>query len=251
LEIIHLTRVDELEHIRREPKGQTTICLEEIPMTMQVGMIGSNGIVLASDTRHSVNPLVSDGGVRHHYGAPKIKIDPTEQLAVACAGDMPTANQIASRVMDELMAVDPFNRERRIWEIGREVAGSHDAQCLIAYPDSRLYFFQSTNSGSDVSCTEVWDSIHAGDSINAATFWTTRYYRKLPIKRLLRLAAFLIFEAHKLASGGINGLEMVYWNGAKYLHLSKDENRKWEAKAKQWDKQIRRFILGYGDDAGL
>lgn len=220
-------------------------------MTMQVAMIGSNGIVLASDTRCTVSPILSDGGARHHYGASKIKIDSTEQMAIACAGDMPTAKEIADRIMAELMTVEPFHRERRIWEIGRAIANGHDAECLIAYPDARLYCFQSANGGRNVSCVEIIDSVHAGDRINAATFWTTRYCRRLPIKRLLRLAALVIVEAHNLASGGIKGLEMVYWNGAKFQRLSKAENRDWESKANQWDKQIGQYILGYRKDASL
>jgi hypothetical protein len=147
------------------------------------------------------------------------------------------------------MAIEPLNRQRRIWEIGRTIANGRDAECLIAYPDQCLYFFQSANRGVDIQCPEILDSIHTGDIINAATFWTTRYYRRLPVRRLLRLAAHVIFSAHKLNNGGIKGLEMVYWNGAKFLRLSKEENRDWEAKARKWDKQIGRFIYGYGKDS--
>jgi len=216
---------------------------------MQVAMIGSNGIVLASDTRASISPLVGGQGSRHYYGASKIKIDTTGQMAIACAGDMLIATQIADRVIAELMAIEPLNRQRRIWEIGRTIANGRDAECLIAYPDQCLYFFQSANRGVDIQCPEILDSIHTGDIINAATFWTTRYYRRLPVRRLLRLAAHVIFSAHKLNNGGIKGLEMVYWNGAKFLRLSKEENRDWEAKARKWDKQIGRFIYGYGKDS--
>jgi hypothetical protein len=206
--------------------------------------------VLASDTRYTVSPLISNGGARHHYGGFKIKVDPTEQIAIACAGDMPTAKQIADRIIAELMHIPPQDRERRIWEIGSAViANRFDAECIVAFSDLRLYLFQSANGGRDVQCIEIIDSIHAGDNINAATFWTTRYCKRLPIKRLLRLAAVVIIEANKVASGGIKGLEMVYWNGTKYQRLSKKENRDWEAKARLWDKQIGRFILGYRKDA--
>jgi hypothetical protein len=220
-------------------------------MTMQVAMIGSDGIVLASDTQASISPLVGGQGARHHYSASKIKVDPTEQMAIACAGDMLTATQIADRVIAELMAVEPLHRQRRVWEIGRTIANGRDAECLIAYPDQCLYFFQSANHGADIQCPEMIDSVHAGDRINAATFWTTRYYRRLPVRRLLRLAAHVIFSAHKLNNGGIKGLEMVYWNGTKFHRLSKDENRDWEAQARKWDKQIGRFIYGYGNDVSL
>jgi hypothetical protein len=221
-------------------------------MTMQLGMIGSDGIVLASDTRHTVSPLYAGSGARHHYGASKIKIDSTGKIAVACSGDMDTAKAIADRIFSDPTVVnDPHHREQRIWDIGNAIANGQDAECIVAFSDSRLYFFQSANDGRNIQCLEITDSIHAGDGINAATFWTTRYYRRLPARRLLRLAAFVIFAAHKIANGGIKGLEMVYWDGTKFLRLSGKENRNWEAKARNWEKKIGRFILGYGNDASL
>jgi len=212
---------------------------------MQAGLIGSHGIVLATDTRHSIDPLNSKGA-RNHYGSSKIEIDPTGQIAIACAGDMATARQVASRILVEFMHFPLFEREYRICEIGKSVGGAN-AECLIAFSDSRLYLFQSVNK--TIQCYEVFEYAFAGDRFNAANFWATRYYKRLPIKRLLRLAAFVIFEAHKLNPDAVKGLEMVHWNGVKFHRLPSEENRAWEAEAKQWDEQIGRFILGYGKDA--
>jgi hypothetical protein len=201
--------------------------------------------VLASDTRHSVSPF-GDKGARHHYGASKIEIDPTGQIAIACAGDMSTARQVAARIIAEFMQFPLLEREYRIREIGISVGG-FDAECLIAFSDSRLYSFQSANKTTQ--CYEVFDYAFAGDRFNAANFWATRYYKRLPIKRLLQLAAVVIFEAYRLNPDVVKGLEMVYWNGTKYYRIPREENRAWAARIEMWDKQIGRFILGYGKDS--
>jgi hypothetical protein len=62
---------------------------EELPMTMQVGMVGTNGIVIAGDTHHSVSPMFANlMGVRHGYGSTKIRTDEAGRVAVTCAMDM-------------------------------------------------------------------------------------------------------------------------------------------------------------------
>jgi len=161
---------------------------------------------------------------------------------------MTTARQVAARILAEFMHFPLLEREFRIREIGISVGG-FDCECLIAFSDSRLYLFQSANK--TIQCYEVFDYAFAGDRFNGANFWATRYYKRLPIKRLLRLAAVVIFEAYKLNPDGVKGLEIVYWNGTKYHRLSREECRDWETAAKQWDEQIGRFILGYGKDTSL
>ena len=212
-------------------------------MTMQVAMIGTDGIVIASDTRASICPLQSGSGVRHHRDVPKIRIDPTEKIAIACAGDTCTAIQIADQIFNEWTNINSWNIEQKICEIGSKVANDHYAECLIAHNDLGLYLFQS---GKNTHCTPIIGSAHAGDRINAATYWTTRYYTRLPVKKLMRLAAYVIVEASRLdgGNGGIHGLEMVYWTGEKYRRLSCAENRYWESKAKKWSEKIGRFVLG-------
>ena len=59
---------------------------EDPPMTFQVGMLGSNGIVLAGDTLWSASPFQGGYLVRNTYGSGKIRVSETKRIAIACAG---------------------------------------------------------------------------------------------------------------------------------------------------------------------
>jgi hypothetical protein len=69
-------------------------------MTMQIGMVGSDGIVVASDTRwtHEPNNLTSaqiGRAVRFGTNGIKIKVNMTQQVAVSFAADRPSAASMA------------------------------------------------------------------------------------------------------------------------------------------------------------
>ena len=48
-------------------------------MTMQIAMVGTDGIVIASDTRWMFTPAFTEPAApRHTYGSTKIKVNATE-----------------------------------------------------------------------------------------------------------------------------------------------------------------------------
>jgi hypothetical protein len=58
---------------------------EEPPMTMQIAMIGSDGIVLASDTKQTRTPLPDHAAKRYGFGSSKIGITESKRIAATCA----------------------------------------------------------------------------------------------------------------------------------------------------------------------
>lgn len=117
-------------------------------MTMQVGMVGTDGIVLASDTLWTQTPVVPGRGVRHGYNAHKIRIFEKRGIAVSSARDMETANFVGDSIIAKLDDNYPADRAILIQEIGNEClakAGDrNEAQCLIAFqkPVPSLYIFE-------------------------------------------------------------------------------------------------------------
>src|SRR5271165_4378681 len=83
-----------------------SLSLEEIPMTMQVGMIGTDGVLIASDTKWSHSPLLHGGrnwaAGRYSYNSPKIKINHERGMAISCARDMEFACPVADAIIAEL-----------------------------------------------------------------------------------------------------------------------------------------------------
>lgn len=232
---------------------------DDLPMTMQVGMVGSNGIVLASDRRWNMRAALSGrswGTGEHGLSSTKIKIDEVLGVAVCCAADMIPATTLADNI---LAAV----KERGIDDLSttaKDVASmripnpeaSNPPHCLLVLKGTppRLFdlFYISSGDGKVVpQCLEVDDVGIAGHTTNAALYWAQRYLKiipKLPIERLIPLAAHLVVSAGFINPGGISGLEMIYCDATGFHRLSKDENRELESKAEEWDKRIGEMIFG-------
>jgi hypothetical protein len=91
--------------IARRYRPPNTIFIEDddLPVTMQIAMIGKNGIVIASDTKWSTTWVRSDRAriqeLRDEHSDSKILLSPTGDLAVCCAGDMIAANEVAQKVI--------------------------------------------------------------------------------------------------------------------------------------------------------
>lgn len=222
---------------------------EDAPMTMQVGMIGSDGIVLASDTKWTVDAQRRCIDARYDFSGRKILTNESMTVAVACARDMAAAYRVASGILaaSELeREQSPDVRLRRIWEIGIEKAQSPTPQCIVAfaYPEPSLFLFEYLDKDTP-ACIPVPTYVHGGDTINAAAFWTMHYYKWIPVAHLKRLAAHMIVSAHELNSQGISGLEIICCNGAEFHRLTDKENRDFEEQARGWDKHVGQVILGY------
>jgi len=220
---------------------------EELPMTMQVGMVGSDGIVLAGDMTCTVNPLYAEEGVRHDFSRHKIEISPSRRVAVTSAMDMDSADRLAERVITEVERDSPENRRLRILEIGRAVARLRDFECIAAFLDPHpvLYKFQYGQGGQHVVCDPILDRIHAGDTISPAVFWARKYhFTSLPVRRLVRLAAHEIISAGEINSAIIGGLEIVYSDESGFLLMSEEDTKSLDSQAHKWSAKIGKMILG-------
>jgi len=71
-------------------------------MTMQVGMVGTDGVLIASDTRWMNTPRLRNNqfwaGGRYTFNSPKIRISHERGIAISCAKDMETARHVANEI---------------------------------------------------------------------------------------------------------------------------------------------------------
>jgi len=214
---------------------------EELPVTMQVGMIGANGIVLAGDTRHYVE---HPGRCWHSYNSSKIKLDSTKRMAIACARSMDISFRIAEQIFAALPSVAVELRADKIEEIGESLANGADVDCVVAFadPSPSLFFFQCAKSG-EARCEPV-DKCAAGDVGNPAYFWAERYYREsLPVNQLVRLASHIVVAAGNMNNGSIRGLEIVTLEAAGFRKWSVEENRALESEIMEEGRRIGEMVL--------
>ena len=242
------------------PSGFTAIEREEIPMTMQVGMVGSDGILLASDT-YGMNPptLGRDhlwAGVRYSTNNTKIKVSHESGIAIACAWDMITSGLIADSIISGWTDDDLADPEGALERLCENVADKEKrrAQCLVVLtrPTPQMFFLQSVNFENEWSpwCQKMLTKAITGDNVNAAIFWAERYYEKflplhLSMERLIPLAAQMIVSARELNTAGIGGLEIVLCGSSRISLLSDDSIDMLKQRALEWDETIGDLFLSY------
>lgn len=224
-------------------------------MTIQAGMVGTDGILIASDTLWTLDPLRTNRttGARVRFNASKIVVNHSTGVAASFARNMTTSRELAQRIIVSLTSdkiSQPIEHIEKIGDQVLSVVGKRtDAHCLIAclYPKPRLFLFNyaEVNGQWGPYCLEMESSAIAGDNINNAIFWAERYYRKAPVTELAALAAHLVVSAHHLASGTIGGLEIVLCTADGIRRLSPESIEMLRAQANKWDAEIGEMISSY------
>jgi hypothetical protein len=231
-------------------------------MTMQVGMVGTDGVLIASDTlwindRDGLAPLTeTQSFVRYTEDSPKIMCNHERGIAISRAKNMRAATRVAEAIIRDLSATEMAKPRNSIEKIGETAVASLELKsvhCLIAlqHPRPELYSFECGRFGDalEPTCRKITGAIPAGDNMNAAVFWRERYYEEpRPLKTLIPLAAHMIMSASKLSSGSIRGLEIVLCDAFGLHRLDDDSIGKLKAQANQWDQQIGALFANYTQD---
>ncbi len=223
-------------------------------MTMQVGMVGTDGVLIASDTKWHSAPQIPTEKLwvtgRHSFNSPKIKISEKRGIAVSRALNMETASHVADEIIENLDEHDFPNPVGPIEVIGERVlhtADRQDAHCLIVLarpvPQLFMFCFGLVDGTRGPICRKMESISFAGDNVNPAMFWAERYYKKLPIKTLIPLAAHLIFTARNLNNGAIGGLEIVLCDESGFHRLSDESLNRLESWSYEFDQRIESLLL--------
>lgn len=230
-------------------------------MTMQIGLVGSDGILLASDTCSSHEPEqvpqdMMGQIVRSTTSHSKIRIYAQSGIAISCADDMRAAIDVADAIVNSFQSNQPTDISE-IEELTKSVAertlstNKRRIQCLIVLtrPEPQLFRLQYariTNSDSEWAASCEWSGVRsvAGDVTNPAVFWAERYHEPyFPIVQLIPLAAHLIESAHLLHNASIKGLEIVKCTAGGIEAIPRKVCEEWGRKALGWDRSICTMIL--------
>jgi hypothetical protein len=228
-------------------------------MTMQIGMVGSDGVLIASDTLWMNTEENQYAHTRHTSNTTKIELDYKKGIAIACARHMELASRIAKDLLVELDDEDWGGPDTRATHIADRALGEADVkrrdfQCTIitAYPEPRLFQLHSgIHAGQKGSrCQTHSSKVVAGDTANSAVFWSERYYSSWteslrPIEELIPLAAHLVCSAGRIGPGAIGGLEIVVCNSSGLRRLSDSSISKLEAISKGWDSTFSNQIFSH------
>jgi len=224
-------------------------------MTLQVGMLAKNGIVLVGD----VWTYTDAHGATSVWAAEarsKITLFGSD-LAVSRAHDLTQARMVSDAIGSNLTSEYWENPEARMEEIARSALSSECAwrgvQCLVVLRRPSLALFKvecARDPGGQqnvCSCSRSTGHVFAGDCHNPATFWATRYLltertTDHAIKELLPLAVQIVVDAGRINNGSIRGLEIVSCDDGGFHRLSESESRAWAIEATRRGQAIERLV---------
>ncbi len=225
---------------------------DDLPVTMQIGMIGKDGIVLASDKKWSTTWLKGDRPkiqeLRDEHSDSKILLSPTGNLAVCCADDMIAATHVAQKVISGWNPETDDPQCSALKTLVEPLCSHRSFQCLVASTrpaPSLLCISHDWRIEDRPLLTRALDRICAGDRANAAKFWHLRYYdHNLPTQKLFSLAAQLITDAAVLNSGIIGGFDLAVSEGGVFRRIPKQECDSLAEIAQQRSKAVSGLIFG-------
>lgn len=211
---------------------------EEYPVTFQVGIVGSDGVLLASDRLHT-----ESGYPRIHKGfeSEKIEIIEEKKLAYCCAGDdltVMSARRIAASIGSE--SID--NPKALFIQAARDAVKEEFASRSERY-GGQLFGGAILLAHQSAAGVKLWKvqveavtpnafavdspAVCIGDPCNSAVYFVERYIQKrpgrLPIDTLLPLAAHTVLMAGIMSGGIISGLEIVLCTSSGFRRLTKEE----------------------------
>jgi len=218
-------------------------------MTLQVGLVGTDGVVLASDTKWSER---SRREIRHTFDRSKITVNFEQRIAVSAARNMESSMRAARKIADEIKTEEWTSPELRIQEIAEQAMNSlaynvRDVNCLIVSPQLRLYQLETTidlgvSEQRIPICAEHTDRACAGDDLNNALFFGERYYKRQSTSELVPLAAHLIITASKLSPDRIDGLEIVVCSKNGFSYLPEASIRELNSMSDRLDAYLRESL---------
>jgi hypothetical protein len=213
-------------------------------MSLQIGMLGLDGVIIAGDTRVSVPTLASADAPWMSFDGQKIHISKSRRIAVSCAHDLQSGSRVAEAIFAQMTHGDHPGCEREIEELGAAAAQGRDIQCMVAFADPlpSIYIYTHAKVGDSQlnDCQRIISCAPSGDCRNPAAFWGMTYYKQLPIEKLKRLAACMVVAGGKLNSAIIGGFEMVLCTKGGCVRVD-------EASTKELERQAHAKLQTIGE----
>jgi 20S proteasome alpha/beta subunit len=215
-------------------------------MTMQVGMVGTDGILIASDKIWTLP------GARVTQTVTKLKYSGERGIGVGCAEAEMSVN-IANRIIECLPDGNHEAPSYLLEQYAKEIMSGFDtpmyrrwggplqSQCLVAL--NRPFGLYSLKVGPEgVKCERIEDKTRVGDTDNSAIFFLESFYSLRRVEQLKLLAAHIVLEAARRNPVGVGGLEMLIVDGEGAKMVPQDELSKLTERSNALHDTIRNAL---------
>ncbi|MFZ0634345.1 MAG: hypothetical protein WA755_05545 [Candidatus Acidiferrales bacterium] len=216
-------------------------------MTLQVALVGMDGIVLASDLKVNTN----ENNFNSTCLRSKFSINQERKMAACWSHDRDVSLELIERIMSGMSDSDFKHPHPLVNESAKHVLDAargpydtpHELEIAIVTLTDRPRIYEITATDKNCRCEECLDKAVFGNSANPARYFLERYYEKGPIASLIPLAAHVVVNAGRLNPKGIEGLEIVQCRDTGFEHLKEDEINRLVKWSEGIDRKIRRVVL--------
>jgi hypothetical protein len=217
-------------------------------MTMQVCLVGTDGIVLASDEKR----LFYENGIMTSSQTPKMLTNHERGIAVAFSG-CEISESLAQIILNDETISDFENQRGAVQSLADRVYKewflsdpepplADCGEILIVSSRTLNQFYSLDINKRHRTLRTITDKKSAGHQTNTACFFVESYYRKINTPELKFLAAHTILSASRLNSVGIKGLQIITCTGSGFLAAAPEEIESLTARSNALDESIRREI---------
>ena len=235
-------------------------------MTLQIALLGKDGVLIASDTRVLKTKLSGIEPIQIYEHEDKVILNSPKTVAVAWSDNKPSGGFI-------LAALDAFDSEWgkessslsklcwNLWEKEKEKRQCEPIDCtlLIAKSKEKQIYkarFSRTDPMEIVAKPEslMRSGLVAGNDTNSACFFIHRYLPKelVATGRLAKWAAHYILMGGKINPHGVDGLSVhISKNGGVFKRLSERRLRQLESESNRLDGLISDVLFSKKYGGGL
>jgi hypothetical protein len=226
----------------------------KLPMTIALGLLGSNGWVLASDTKalQTTNILIDNTPpslATFSSSTGKICWDEKAKIIYAYSGTH-IGRLAAAKICEKSLSTWDADRallctetaNQTFAEFAQSRLNDQDMpRAILIFTEPRLEMW-SVHIRDKSEAIQHLDKALIGDVHNGAKLFPSLYHStQQPVERLLRLAAHTVLMGHSCAPGEIDGLDI--WTGDRQGHvrqLNEVELASMRKVSRSLDKTIRR-----------
>jgi hypothetical protein len=226
-------------------------------MTLQIALLGTDGVLIASDTRTTTSDR-AEVDPRIFGDEDKVILNSNQTVAIAWSDNKPSMGFMVqlAEVFYQDWGADGLllNSCNDLWkaekERERETYGPVDCNFIIAKSKMRQVYrvsFPGVGSAVITAHREIHMSagLPAGQKTNSACFFTAAYRREklIPIENLIRWAAYYILMGAKI-NDDIGGLTIhVSKNGSIFQRLSEEEIRQLKDESADHERRLSEFFF--------
>lgn len=232
---------------------------EEIPMTFQVGLIGIDGFVLASDTQ--LSQVGGEQQFRFSSTTTKISFNSEKGMAWCITGDrsvvlaehkfsglLRNANGDFDEIPDLLRKAskEAWRESFNGASVTRDRIG-YQRRLTVVKSDGKKHLGWMLDMFETPDCQSFRDKTISGDAANLASFFVECFYSygspHRSVEQLKSLAATTIVFGGRLNPTGVAGLEMVVCSDGKLTKVDEAELVDLESRSLHLHSAIQRDLF--------